>query len=105
MDPESRGVPMVSSVKSRPDHYETLGLTPKASDHDIEEAYADFVARIRKSPRMHPRQVVELSRGVLAAYKTLRDPIKRREYDTSLGLAPKPKRQRKTAPFIAAAPE
>ncbi len=96
---------MVSSVKSRPDHYETLGLTPKASDHDIEDAYADFVARIRKSPRMHPRQVVELSRGVLAAYKTLRDPIKRREYDTSLGLAPKPKRQRKTAPFITATPE
>jgi protein TonB len=96
---------MVSSVKSRPNHYDTLGLMSSASDDDIQEAYADFVTRIRRATRMHPREVTERSREVLIAYKTLRDPIKRREYDASLGLASKSKRQRKAAPFIAATSE
>ena len=72
---------MVSSVRSRPNHYETLGLTPSASEEEVAEAFARKMGELR----WHPVG----SKAVLCiAYETLRNAAKRREYDRSLGLIP-----------------
>ena len=75
---------MVSSVRSRPSHYEILGLPSSASDDDIAQAFAD---RIRK--HLRPRdELDQRSRDeallLTAAYETLSNPLKRRAYDASL---------------------
>jgi hypothetical protein len=75
---------MSSTVKSRPNHYEVLGLTPGASSEDIAQAFAKELSDRR------PRAFGSLA-NVTVAYETLRDRIKREAYDVSLGLRPKPK--------------
>jgi hypothetical protein len=92
---------MVSTVKSRPNHYETLGLRPTASDDEIAPAFS------RKM--LSPRPMLEVAQ-IGIAYAVLRDPIKRREYDRSLGLNAKPEPRQWTyavqprwVPFIASA--
>ena len=72
---------MVSAVTTRPTHYETLGLTPEASDEEIARAFARELSR--------PRAFGGLAEVGLA-YETLRDPDKRRTYDASLGLNAEP---------------
>lgn len=72
---------MDSTVRSRPNHYETLGLKPTATSAEIGEAFAKELRR----PRAFGA-VAQLS----IAYETLRDPAKRRAYDASIGLGPKP---------------
>ena len=74
---------MVSAVKSRPNHYETLGLTPTASSDEIAQAFAREVSQFR------PRPFGGVAH-VSIAYETLRDPAKRRAYDAALGLNPEP---------------
>jgi curved DNA-binding protein CbpA len=69
-------------VRSRPNHYETLGLSPSASDEEIAEAFAHKMSALR----WHP---VGAKAPVCIAYETLRDAAKRRAYDRSLGLIPK----------------
>lgn len=97
---------MVSSVKSRPNHYQTLGLEPLASADEISDAFARKMSLFQADPLGAAAQVC-------IAYETLRDPIKRREHDRLHGLVPEPKppvpqwtyavtRPRWT-PFIAAA--
>lgn len=73
---------MSSTVKSRPNHYEVLGLTPGASRHEIAQAFAKELSDSR------PRAFGSLAE-VTVAYETLRDRIKREAYDISLGLKPK----------------
>src|SRR6186997_537147 len=73
------GVPMDSLVKSRPNHYELLGLTPAATDEDIRRAFAREISPLRPRPFGSLAQL-----GV--AHETLRDPVKRRAYDISIGL-------------------
>jgi hypothetical protein len=75
---------MSSTVKSRPNHYEVLGLTPGASSDAIAQAFAKELSDRR------PRAFGSLA-NVTVAYETLRDRIKREAYDISLGLRPKPK--------------
>ena len=75
---------MSSTVKSRPNHYEVLGLTPGASSEEIAQAFAKELSDRR------PRAFGSLA-NVTIAYETLRDRIKRDAYDISLGLRPKPK--------------
>ena len=72
---------MDSPVRSRPTHYETLGLTPAASDAEIARAFAREIGR--------PRAFGGIALVGLA-YETLRDPAKREAYDVSLGLKPEP---------------
>ena len=80
---------MVSTVSTRPNHYETLGLAPTAT--------ADEIARAFERELYRPRAFGGLAQlGV--AYETLRDPAKRREYDRSLGLAPDPQPRQWTTP-------
>jgi len=95
---------MVSSVRSGPSHYETLGLTPAANDDEISQAFARKMSLFGAHPMGSGAQIC-------IAYETLRDPARRREYDRSLGLAPNPVGQQwafatprlRWAPFIAAA--
>ncbi len=72
---------MVSTVKSRPNHYETLGLGPTASDDDIACAFARQVKLFRP--------MAEAAR-IGIAFETLRNLAKRRDYDAMLGLTPAP---------------
>jgi curved DNA-binding protein CbpA len=92
---------MVSTVKSRPNHYETLGLKPTASNDEIAPAFARRM--------LAPRPMLDAAQ-IGIAYAVLRDPIKRRDYDRSLGLNAKPEPHQWTyavqprwVPFIAAA--
>ena len=73
-----------STVKSRPNHYEVLGLTPEASSNEIAQAFAKALSDLR------PRPFGSLAE-VTVAYETLRDRVKREAYDISVGLKPKPK--------------
>jgi hypothetical protein len=74
---------MVSAVKSRPNHYETLGLKPTAVGDEIAKAFA------RATSVFRPHAFGSITE-VFMAYETLRDPIKRRAYDASIGLGQKP---------------
>jgi len=68
---------MVSTVRSRPSHYETLGVTPAASDAEILQAFAREMSMFRARPMAAVAQIS-------VAYETLRNPDKRRAYDASL---------------------
>ena len=73
---------MVSPVKSRPTHYDDLGLTPAATPHEIAEAFAKQIGITITTPE----EAVEHADRIYIAYETLRDPIKRRAYDSAIGL-------------------
>src|SRR2546423_11489717 len=70
---------MISAVKSRPNHYEVLGLAPTASADEIAAAFARELSR--------PRAFGGIAE-VSIAYATLRHPGKRAAYDSALGLKP-----------------
>jgi hypothetical protein len=72
---------MIGAVRPRANHYDVLGLTPAARDDDIARAFA----RKMNAFRWHPAGA---SAELWIAYETLRDRIKRADYDRSLGLAP-----------------
>lgn len=76
---------MISTVRARRNHYETLGLTPSASDEEIARAYAREIRAPRPSAF---GGLVEVS----VAYETLRDPARRRAHDVALGLNREPAR-------------
>lgn len=75
---------MVSTVRTRPSHYEVLGLTPTATGEEIARAFA------RETGPFQPRPLGGIAQ-VVSAYETLRDPGKRRAYDESLGVKPGPR--------------
>ena len=68
---------MTDTVLLRRNHYDVLGLALSATSADIAQAFA---TELRK-----PRAFGDLG-AISIAYETLRDPIKRRAYDASLGL-------------------
>jgi len=70
---------MASTVKSRPNHYEVLGLTPTASSDEIARAFAMEISIFR------PHGFGGIA-DVTVAYETLRNPARRRAYDAALGL-------------------
>lgn len=74
---------MVTAVRSRPSHYETLGVTPGASDDEIRRAFARMMGLFGAHP-------VVAAASVSAAFEVLRNPDKRRAYDRALGLRPEP---------------
>jgi hypothetical protein len=74
---------MVSSVRSRPNHYDTLGVAPSASDEEIRQAFAKKMTLFAARPLGATAQVI-------GAYETLKDPVRRRNYDKSLGLLEEP---------------
>jgi hypothetical protein len=68
---------MDSRVGSRPSHYEVLGLAPTASREEIADAFAK---------RMRSPHLMADAAQIGIAYAVLRDPVRRRDYDRSLGL-------------------
>ena len=74
---------MDSLVKPRPNHYELLGLTPTATDEEVARAFAREISPLR------PHAFGDIAL-LSVAHETLRDPARRRAYDESLGLNPKP---------------
>lgn len=74
---------MASSVGTRPNHYEVLGLLPTASEDEIAQAFAKAMGVFGARPLS---DVAQLS----AAFETLRDPAKRRAYDDELGRSREP---------------
>jgi hypothetical protein len=92
---------MVNSVKARSNHYETLGLTPAATEDEIKQAFAQKMTECR----WHP---MGTTAPICIAYETLSNRIKRADYDRLHGLAPKPQprlqamtvTQQKWAPFV-----
>lgn len=68
---------MVSTVRSRPNHYVRLGVERTASDEEIARAFAYQMSLFR--PMAEAAQI-----GV--AYEVLRDPAKRKAYDETLGF-------------------
>ena len=74
---------MGSTVKSRPDHYEVLGLTPAASSEEIAQAFAEQLDPLR------PRAFGSLAAATIA-FETLRDRARREAYDIAFGLKPDP---------------
>ena len=68
---------MDSSVKTRLNHYETLGLSQTASGEQIKAAFARKMGMLG----VHP---LAAGARICAAYETLRDPARRRAYDRSL---------------------
>ena len=77
---------MMSAVRSRPNHYEVLGVGPAASLEDIKRAFQ------RKMSLFGAHLMAEAPQ-ISVAYETLRNPAKRRDYDQTLGLnvGPEPK--------------
>lgn len=81
---------MGSSVAAKANHYDVLGLTPSASDSQIARAFADAMSMFRVRP-------IAALAEISAAYETLRNPAKRRDYDRSIGIAPPPPAPRQWA--------
>jgi hypothetical protein len=73
---------MASTVTTRPNHYQLLGIEPGASGGEIDSAFVKAIAA--------PRAFGGLAE-IGVAYETLRDAARRRAYDDSIGLnAPPP---------------
>jgi hypothetical protein len=72
---------MASTVESRPNHYETLGLAASASEADIARAYSRAIGVFGSRP------LADVAQASIA-FETLRDPARRRAYDQSLGARP-----------------
>jgi hypothetical protein len=89
---------MVSPVKSRPTHYDILGLPPEASADEIARAFAREMSIAGAQP-------IGAAAKICAAYETLRNPNRRREYDQSIGIAPKPKPQPQPRQWAFPAPQ
>ena len=74
---------MATIAGTRPTYYEVLGLTPAASDEEIRKAFAREISPFR------PRAIGGLAE-ISIAYESLRDPARRRAYDSSIGIEPEP---------------
>jgi curved DNA-binding protein CbpA len=88
---------MVSPVKSRLTHYDSLGLTPAATPDEIAEAFSKQIHINITSPE----EAVEHAERIYIAYETLRDPTRRRAYDAAIGLWDREAAaEQKVEPFI-----
>lgn len=74
---------MASTVRSRPTYYDILGLKPTASVEEIARAFTEALSMFRPTPFGRTADI-----GI--AYETLRNPEKRRAYDSSIGLTAEP---------------
>ena len=70
-------------MTSRLNHYQILGVPPSANGDEIARAFA------RESSIFRPHVFGALTE-VCVAYEVLRDPVRRRAYDASIGLVHKP---------------
>ena len=82
---------MLSTVESKPNHYETLALAPDAGEEEIERAFA------REMGALRPHSIGDMARIALA-FETLRDPARRRAYDASIAPPPEPEPETRPEP-------
>jgi curved DNA-binding protein CbpA len=72
----------------RGDHYEVLGIDPSATGDEVEEAYRRCVllygeGSLATYSLLEPEEVVAARVRVAEAYSVLRDPERRRDYDST----------------------
>lgn len=87
---------MVSTVRARPTHYETLGISPDASEAEIAAAFAKAIST--------PRGLGAIAEASIA-YEALRDPGRRRAYDRSIGIGVEPEPEPRPEVTLAEARE
>ena len=74
---------MASVAGLRPNHYETLGVSPTASEAEIARAFARLMGMFGVRP-------VAAAAQISIAFEVLRNPGKRLDYDREIGIAPEP---------------
>jgi curved DNA-binding protein CbpA len=73
---------MNSSSKN---HYEVLGVSPRASDEEIKQAFHDFAKN--NHPDRNPENTdSELFKEAALAYETLKDPLRRQAFDEAIAF-------------------
>ncbi|MEO8352102.1 MAG: DnaJ domain-containing protein [Chthoniobacteraceae bacterium] len=70
-----------------PDHYATLGLDRRCSSAQIRTAYRDLARRHHPDLNGGSRDSIGRTQTLNAAYETLNDPEKRRDYDRESAAA------------------
>ena len=73
-------------------HYITLGLTIEASEEDVKKAYKKLAVKYHPD-KTKDKKHHELFIKIQEAYETLKDPVKKREYDSRSLLHRSPLRQ------------
>ena len=68
------------------DFYETLGVSKKASQDEIKKAHRKLVGKYHPDRNPGDATAEEKFKEVQAAYDTLGDPDKRKEYDSGGGM-------------------
>jgi len=63
------------------DYYYILGVAPNCSQADIQEAYGSLQDRFGSSNDLDPEAQARAWKDIQAAYETLNDPAKRKDYD------------------------
>ena len=69
---------------TRPDHYATLGLHRNCNDAQIRTAYRLLAKQLHPDMNGGSLEAVEQTQALNAAYETLSDPARRRDYDREL---------------------
>jgi hypothetical protein len=93
----------VSRGASRQDHYEVLGVDPKAPDEVVRAAYRALVAKYHPDRNPGDRDAGLKLKRLNAAFAVLGDPEKRRQYD-ELTSAPEPTEKEASPPPSRAEP-
>lgn len=79
-----KGQGPVHPTTPRPVLYDALEVSPKASAETISAAFRSLSARFH--PDKHETGDAEKYKAITAAWTVLKDPVKRRAYDRSIGI-------------------
>lgn len=66
---------------ARPDHYATLGLHRNCTDAQLRTAYRVLAKQLHPDVNGGSPEAITQTQALNAAYETLSDPVRRREYD------------------------